>query len=94
MVSSAQEKYYAIHGGHAVALKSANDDPSVVKVNSWLPFVSAHLTILPRPTSPVYNDISLEMQKDFHGVLDGSMSPQDAVKKVEAFIQVAEARFH
>jgi multiple sugar transport system substrate-binding protein len=94
MVSSEQEKYYAIHGGHAVALKSANDDPSVVKVNSWLPYVTKNLHILPRPTSPVYNDISLEMQKDFHAVLDGSVSPQDAVKKVEAFIQIAEARFH
>jgi multiple sugar transport system substrate-binding protein len=94
LVSSEQEKYYAIHGGHAVALKSANDDPSVVKVNSWWPSVSAHLQIRPRPTSPVYNDISLQMQKDFHGALDGSMAPPAAVKDVEAFIQMAEARFH
>jgi trehalose/maltose transport system substrate-binding protein len=94
MISSDAQKFFAMHGGHAVALKSANDDRSVVKVNSWLPFVTKHLRILPRPTSPVYNDISLQMQKDFHGVLDGSMSPQAAVKDVEAFIQTAEARFH
>jgi multiple sugar transport system substrate-binding protein len=94
LTGSEQEKYYAIHGGHAVALKSANDDPSVVKANTWLPFVTKHLRILPRPTSPVYNDISLQMQKDFHAVLDGSMAPEAAVKDVEAFIQTAEARFH
>jgi multiple sugar transport system substrate-binding protein len=94
MISSDAQKFFAMHGGHAVALKSANDDRAVVKVNSWLPFVTKHLRILPRPTSPVYNDISLQMQKDFHAVLDGSMASDAAVKDVEAFIQTAEARFH
>ena len=43
--------------------------------------VVPQLHILPRPTSPVYNDISLQMQKDFHGVLDGSMSAERAVNR-------------
>jgi len=94
LIGPAAQKTYAIYGGHAVALKETNSDPAVQKALPWLGPVSAHLAVLPRPTSPVYNDISLEMQKDFHGVLDGSVAPNDAVKRVEAFITTAEARFH
>jgi len=94
VTSAAEEKYYAIHGGHAVSLKSANDDPAVQQALLWLAPVNAHLAVLPRPTSPVYNDISLRMQKDFHGVLTGSMPADKAVSDVETFIQTAEARFH
>ena len=94
LISPAAQQYYAIHGGHAVALISANDNPSVIKALPWLPSVTASLKIRPRPTSPVYNDISLEMQKDFHGALDGSMSASSAVSAVESFIQAAQARFH
>lgn len=94
LIGMQQQEYYAIHGGHAVAMVAANKADSVVKVNSWLPSVTAHLNIRPRPTSPVYNDISLTMQKDFEGVLDGSMQPSKAVSDISSFIQAAEARFH
>jgi len=94
LISPAGQKIYAIQGGHAVALKATNDDPAVQKALPWLAPVSAHLAVQPRPTSPVYNDISLEMQKDFHGVLSGSMSADQAVKTIEAYVQTVEARFH
>jgi len=94
LTGSAGEQYYAIHGGHAVALKSANDASAVQKALPWLAPLTAHLSIAPRPTSPVYNDISLQMQKDFHGVLDGSTSADKAVSDVETFIKTAEANFH
>jgi len=94
LTSMAQQQYYAIHGGHAVAMVAANNSASVQAVNPWLKSVAPELQILPRPTSPVYNDISLRMQQDFHGVLTGGMTPQAAVKDIESFIQVAQARFH
>jgi len=94
LISSQQEQYYAIHGGHAVAMISANDSPAVQAINPWLKTVAPQLQILPRPTSPVYNDISLKMQQDFHNVLTGGMTPEAAVKDVESFIQTAQARFH
>jgi len=94
LISSQQEQYYAIHGGHAVAMISANDSPAVQAINPWLKTVTPQLQILPRPTSPVYNDISLKMQQDFHNVLTGGMTPEAAVKDVESFIQTAQARFH
>jgi len=94
LISSQQEQYYAIHGGHAVAMISANSTPAVQAANPFLRTVASQLQILPRPTSPVYNDVSLRMQQDFHNVLAGSMTPQNAVKDVDAFITVADARFH
>jgi len=94
LISSEQEQYYAIHGGHAVAMVSANDNPAVQAADPFLKTVAPQLQILPRPTSPVYNDISLKMQQDFHNALTGSSTPDAAVKDIESFIQVAQARFH
>lgn len=93
LISPAAQKFKAISEGHTMSLKSTYSDSAVVKANPWFSTVIPQLHILPRPTSPVYNDISLRMQKDFHGVLDGSMSASDAVSDVEKFVSVAEARF-
>jgi multiple sugar transport system substrate-binding protein len=93
LIGMSAQQYWAIHGGHAVALVAANKSDTVVKALPWLPSVTANLNLVPRPTSPVYNDISLEMQKDFHGVLAGSMSAAAAIKSTDSFIQMAEARF-
>ena len=94
LISPAEQREFSILAGHAVALKEANGDPAVLKANPWLGPVEANLHVLPRPTSPVYNDISLQMQKDFHGVLDGSMSSTAAVGDIESFVKTIEARFH
>ena len=94
LTSAAGEKIYAIGGGHAVALISTNTDPAVQKALPWLGPVEEHLAVLPRPTSPVYNDVSLEMQKEFHGVLMGNITPTAAVNDIDAYIQVVQARFH
>jgi multiple sugar transport system substrate-binding protein len=93
MIGSMAQNYYAVHGGHVMVLRSTYTDPQVLKANPYFATVVPKLHILPRPTSPVYADISLRMQQDFHNVLTGSMTPAAAVKDVEAFIQVAEARF-
>jgi len=94
LTNMAGQQIYAIHGGHAVSLIAANDSTPVQKALPWLAPLTAHLAIRPRPTSPVYNDISLQRQKDFHGVLTGSMTADNAVSDTEAFIKTAEARFH
>jgi multiple sugar transport system substrate-binding protein len=88
------QKYLAINEGHTMALKSTYDDPQVVKANPWFKTVIPQLNIRPRPTSPVYNDISLKMQQDFHSVLSGSMQSSAAVSDISSFITAAEARFH
>jgi trehalose/maltose transport system substrate-binding protein len=88
------QKYLAINEGHTMALKSTYNDPQVVKANPWFKTVIPQLNIRPRPTSPVYNDISLKMQQDFHNVLTGSAQASTAVSDVESFITAAEARFH
>jgi len=94
LISSEQQQYYAIYGGHAVAMRSANSSPAVVKVDPWLKSVAPTLEILPRPTSPVYNDVSLKMQQEFHGVLTGATSPASAISTIDAYIKTVDARFH
>ncbi len=37
----------------------------------------------PRPVSPVYSDISLEMAEKFSASLSGEMSPEDAVSALQ-----------
>jgi multiple sugar transport system substrate-binding protein len=93
MIGSTAQNYYAVHGGHVMVLRSTYSDPQVLKANPYFATVIPKLHILPRPTSPVYSDISLRMQQDFHNVLTGSMTPSAAVNDTEGFIKVAEARF-
>jgi multiple sugar transport system substrate-binding protein len=93
LISPAAQIQFSVEEGHAVALKAANSNPSVIKANPWLKTVAAKLAVLPRPTSPVYSDISLKMQADFHNVLTGNMTSMAAVKDIESYITVVEARF-
>jgi len=93
MIQSKAQNYYAVHGGHVMVLRSTYSDPAVLKANPYFKTLIPKLHILPRPTSPVYSDISLRMQQDFHNVLTGSMSSDKAVSDIESYIKVAEARF-
>jgi len=93
LISPAAQKELAITEGHTMALKSTYDDPQVQKANPWFKTVVPQLQIKPRPTSPVYNAITIQMQKDFHGVLDGSIQPSAAVKDISSYITVAESKF-
>jgi len=93
LIASGQEQYYAINGGHAVAMRSANSAAAVVKVNPWLKTVAPVLEILPRPTSPVYGDVSLKMQVEFHNVLTGSTSPSSAISTIDSYITSVDAKF-
>jgi hypothetical protein len=77
-----------------MVLRSSYSDPQVLGANPYFATVVPHLHILPRPASPVYPVISGRMQHDFHNVLTGGMTPDAAVKDVESFVQVAEARVH
>jgi multiple sugar transport system substrate-binding protein len=94
LIGSTAQNYFAVHGGHVMTLISTYSDPTVLKANPYFKTVIPKLHILPRPTSPVYSDISLRMQQDFHAVLAGSQTPAAAVSDVEKFVAVAEARFH
>jgi maltose-binding protein MalE len=94
MIGASAQKYLAIKEGHTMALRATYNDAQVQKANPWFKTVIPQLIIRPRPTSPVYNDISLKMQQDFHQVLTGAMQPAAAVKDIESFISLAESRFH
>jgi multiple sugar transport system substrate-binding protein len=46
----------------------------------------------PRPVSPYYSDMSLEMQEQFNSVVKGDTSPQDAVKSLQqSLTQIIQA---
>ena len=45
-----------------------------------------------RPVSPYYSDMSLEMQEQFNGVVNGDISPEDAVASLQdSLTQIIEA---
>jgi len=46
----------------------------------------------PRPVSPYYSDMSLEMQEQFNASLKGEVSPEGAVKSLqESLTEISEA---
>jgi multiple sugar transport system substrate-binding protein len=46
----------------------------------------------PRPVSPYYSDMSLEMQEQFNASLKGEVSPEEAVKSLqESLTEIVEA---
>ena len=41
----------------------------------------------PRPVSPYYSDMSLEMAEQFNAALKGEVSPEEAVKTLQEQLQ-------
>jgi multiple sugar transport system substrate-binding protein len=74
----------ALKGGLLSPLKATYSDKEVTSKVPVIP-LAAQLSdqIKPRPVSPFYSDMSLEMQQQFNDSLKGSTSPQDAVAELQ-----------
>ena len=87
-----QQKEFAIKGSYLPTLKSLYDDP---EVKNTVPTVrlapEALANTVPRPVSPVYSDMSLEMAEQFNASLSGDISPEEAARtlkeQLERFIK-------
>jgi multiple sugar transport system substrate-binding protein len=83
-----QVKERALQGGYLPPLKSLYDDQ---EITSQVPVVAlakeAAQNAKPRPVSPYYSDMSLEMAEQFNNSLKGDVSPQEAVKTLQDQLQ-------
>ncbi|MDQ3865153.1 MAG: ABC transporter substrate-binding protein, partial [Actinomycetota bacterium] len=88
MVAEPQQKEFSIKGTYLPTLTSLYQDP---EVKNNVPTVKlapeALANTVPRPVSPVYSDMSLEMQEQFNSSLKGDASPEEAVQTLQEQLQ-------
>ena len=88
MTAEEQQREFAIKGTYLPTLKSLYEDE---KVAEQVPTVrlapQALANTEPRPVSPVYSDMSLEMAEQFNATLKGDVSPQEAASTLQEQLQ-------
>jgi multiple sugar transport system substrate-binding protein len=86
--SPEQQKLRAIEGSYLPTLSKLYDDPEIQKS---VPVVALAKTALqhtlPRPVTPYYSDMSLEMQEQFNASLLGNVSPGEAARTLKANLE-------
>src|SRR5215203_5430311 len=92
LTASEQQRFRAIEGSYLPTRSDLYDDP---EIQDSVPVVALAKEALqhtrPRPVSPYYSDMSLEMQEQFNLSLKGDMTPEEAArtlkKELESIIQ-------
>jgi len=88
MTAPEQQKSYALGGSYLPTLTALYDDPEI-KEN--VPTVRLAPEALkrtqPRPVSPVYSDMSLQMAEQFNASLSGDTPPQEAIGTLQKELQ-------
>ena len=80
MTAEEQQKENAIKRAYLPTLKALYEDHEVRnKVPTVRLVPEALANIVPRPVSPVYSDMSLEMAEQFNASLNGEVPPEEAV---------------
>jgi multiple sugar transport system substrate-binding protein len=88
MVAEGQQKEFAIKGSYLPTLKSLYNDPEVKKNVPTVRLAPEALSnTVPRPVSPVYSDMSLEMAEQFNASLNGDVSPEEAIQTLQESLQ-------
>ena len=88
MTAEEQQREYALKGTYLPTLKSLYEDQEVaeqVPVVGLAPQALANTE--PRPVSPVYSDMSLEMAEQFNSALKGDISAQEAASTLQEQLQ-------
>jgi multiple sugar transport system substrate-binding protein len=87
MTSPEQMKFRAVEATVLPTRSALLTDPEIEKI----PVVSQGRPAIenthPRPVSPYYSDMSLEMQEQFNASLKGDISPEQAVKTLQADLE-------
>jgi multiple sugar transport system substrate-binding protein len=88
MTSEEAVKLRALKGAYLSPLKSIYQDKQVTSKVPVIP-LAAQLAdqIRPRPPSPFYSDMSLEMQEQFNNVLKDEISADEAVSTLQSDLQ-------
>jgi multiple sugar transport system substrate-binding protein len=88
MASPQATKFRAIKGNYLPPLKNLYNDPEVLKKVQTVALAKQLANqIRPRPVSPFYSDMSLDMQETFNDLVKGDTSPQQAVSTLQGNIQ-------
>ncbi len=87
-----QQKFRAIEGSYLPTRKSLYEDPEIQESVPVVPLAREALQhTRPRPVSPYYSDMSLEMQEQFNASLAGDILPEEAARtlkeQLESFIR-------
>jgi multiple sugar transport system substrate-binding protein len=89
MTSPEQLKTNAVEGSRLPVRRNLYEDPEVLEK---MPIARLGQDILiehsrPRPVSPVYSDMSLELAEQFNKMLKGDVSPNKAVEALQSELQ-------
>ena len=89
MTSPEQQKINAVEGGKNPTRRSLYEDQEVLEKH---PVARLGKEVLlgnaePRPLSPVYSDMSLEMAEQFNAALGGDVPPDEAVQTLQNNLQ-------
>ena len=83
-----QQKFRAVEGSFLPTLTDLYDDP---EIQESVPVVALAKEALqhtrPRPVSPYYSDMSLEMAEQFNASLNGEVSPEQAAQTLQSDLE-------
>ncbi|HET7271039.1 MAG TPA: ABC transporter substrate-binding protein [Rubrobacter sp.] len=79
-----QQKLRAVEGAYLPTRTALYEDPEIQEKVPVVPLAKEALQhTRPRPVSPYYSDMSLEMQEQFNASLAGDISPEEAAKTLK-----------
>jgi multiple sugar transport system substrate-binding protein len=83
-----QQKFRALEGSYLPTRSDLYDDP---EIQDSVPVVALAKEALqhsrPRPVSPYYSDMSLEMQEQFNASLKGDTTPEEAARTLKSELE-------
>jgi ABC-type glycerol-3-phosphate transport system substrate-binding protein len=83
LVSKEQQVYKAVHAGQTPTLIEAYNDPRTIEANDfYADLLDVFLNAEPRPISPIYAEISYEIQVAVHEVLTQQAEPEEALNNL------------
>nr|MBA4116727.1 ABC transporter substrate-binding protein [Rubrobacter sp.] len=86
--SEEQQRFRALEGSFLPALQSLYEDQEILDA---IPVIALAPEALqnskPRPVSPFYSDMSLEMGEQFNASLNGEVSPEEAAQTLQGSLE-------
>ena len=83
-----QQKLRAAEGARIPVLKSSYQDEQLLREMPVMELGKKALqTVRPRPVSPYYSDMSLEMAEQFNAILTGEASPEQGARTLQKNLQ-------
>src|SRR5215210_7896616 len=88
LTASEQQRFRAVEGSYLPTRSDLYDDP---EIQDSVPVVALAKEALqhtrPRPVSPYYSDMSLEMQDQFNASLKGDTTPEEAARTLKSELE-------